>query len=254
MCLGILGLNALHSQSPCLDHTYYKRAAVQFIDEKRSSRASQSIALKSVFAVGHLALSYLSGRLMAKPLGVRLNIPIVLTLSVLPDIDLLMPMLRHGGATHSIVLYSVIALPLVLFWGRQVFPYLIAIVSHPLLGDFLTRTSGMSGVQLLFPLSSRWFSMGSTAWLTVYAFVEIGLLATMLITLTVTNDMKTLTMRHHYNLLLLIPIVTAFLPIFTEFPIPVPEILIAPHIVALLLLSISVVTDCRYFLAMRLHR
>jgi hypothetical protein len=206
-----------------------------------------------MFAVGHLALGYIGGKLMAKPLGVKLNIPLVLTLSVLPDIDLLVPVLQHGGVTHSIVLYSVIAFPMVLIWGRQVFPYLIAIVSHPLLGDFLTRTGRMSGVQLLFPLTSRWFAAGSVAWQAVYIYAEIGLFAAFLVTLTVTRDMKTLAMHHHYNLLLLIPILTAFLPIFVKFPMPVPEELIVPHIVALLLLSISVFADFRHFLGMRLH-
>jgi hypothetical protein len=209
---------------------------------------------ETVFVVGHLALSYLSGKLTVKPLRVNLSIPLVLTLSVLPDIDLLIPVLRHGGLAHSIVLYSVVAFPMFLIWGRQVIPYLTAIVSHPLVGDFLTRTSGMSGVQLLFPLTSEWFLAGSRAWLTVYAYVEIGLFAAFLITLTVTRDLKTLAMHHHYNLLLLIPIVTAFLPIFMEFPLPVPEVLIVPHIVALLLLSISVFADFRHFLGMPLHR
>lgn len=207
-----------------------------------------------MFAVGHLALSYISGKLMAKPLGVKLNIPLVLTLSVLPDIDLLIPVLQHGGPTHSIVLYSVIAFPMVLVWGRQVIPYLLAIVSHPLLGDFLTRTGGMSGVQLLFPVTSKWFSAGSATWLTLYAYAEIGLFAAFLVTLTVTRDMKTLAMHHPTNLLLLIPIVTAFVPIFLQFPMPVPEALIVPHIIALLLLSISVIADFRHFLGTRLHR
>jgi hypothetical protein len=210
--------------------------------------------VKSVFAVGHLALSYISGKLMAKPLGVNLNIPLVLMLSVLPDIDILIPVLQHGGPTHSVVLYSVIAFPLVLIWGRQVFPYLIAIVSHPLLGDFLTRTSRMSGVQLLFPLTSKWFSAGSIAWQAFYTYAEIGLLAAFLIALAVTKDMKTLTTHHPANLLLLVPIVTAFLPIFIQFPMPVPEELIVPHIIALLLLLVSVIADFRHFLGMRLHR
>lgn len=209
--------------------------------------------MKSVFAVGHLALGYIGGKLMAKPLGVKLNIPLVLTLSVLPDIDLLIPMLQHGGPAHSIVLYSVIAFPMVLIWGRQIFPYFIAIVSHPLLGDFLTRTSRMSGVQLFFPVTSEWFSAGSAAWLAVYAYAEIGLLAAFLVTLTMTRDMKTLATHHSTNLLLLIPILTAFLPIFLRFPMPVPKELIVPHIIALLLLSVSVIADFRHFLGMRLH-
>ena len=72
-----------------------------------------------MFAVGHMALSYIVGKLSAKPLGVNLNIPLVLTLSVLPDIDLLIPMLEHGGPAHSIVLYSIIALPMILIWRRK---------------------------------------------------------------------------------------------------------------------------------------
>ena len=130
---------------------------------------------------------------------------------------------------------------------------MIAIVSHPLLGDYLTRTSRMSGVQILYPLTSKWFSTGSTTWQAIYTYTEIALLATFLIIATVTKDIKTLTRHHPSNLLLLIPISTAFLPVFTQFPIPVPTELIIPHIIVMLLLSLSIIADLRHFLGMCLH-
>jgi hypothetical protein len=194
-----------------------------------------------------MALSYITGKLSAKPLNVSLNIPLVLTLSVLPDIDLLIPTLQHGGPAHSIVLYFMMALPMILLWRKKTIPYLIAIVSHPLLGDYLTRSSRMSGVQLFYPLSLKWFSAGSISWQVTYTYAEIALLAAFLLMLVATKDMRLLMTRHRLNMLLLVPISTAFLPVFIQFPIPVPAELIVPHIILMAVLMLSILVDIRHF-------
>ena len=39
-----------------------------------------------MFAVGHMAFGYLSSKASSSPLKTKLNIPLVLTLSILPDV------------------------------------------------------------------------------------------------------------------------------------------------------------------------
>lgn len=200
------------------------------------------------FAVGHLALGYLTGKASSKPLKVNVNIPLILTLSILPDIDLLIPMLQHGGPTHSIILYLVIAFPAILLWKKQTIPYLIATASHPLIGDYLTRPTRGQGIQLLCPLTSNWFSAGSQALTLTYVYAELALFPIFLILILATRDIKTLTKPHPSNMLLAVPISTALLPVFTKFPISIPPELIIPHLVLILILTLPILIDIRHLL------
>lgn len=197
-----------------------------------------------MFAVGHLALGYLTGKGSAKFLNVNINIPLALTLSILPDIDLLLtPILTHGGPTHSIILYLAIAFPTIFVWKKQAIPYLIAIVSHPLLGDYLTRPSRAQGVQLFFPLTSSWFSAGSETAFLAYVYFELALFSAFLVLMLTTRDITTLIKHHPSNMLLAIPVSTALLPVFLQFPIPVPPELIIPHIILIVLLTFPILID-----------
>jgi hypothetical protein len=56
--------------------------------------------------------------------------------------------------------------------------------------------------------------------------------------LLATKEIKTFVQPHLSNLLLAIPILTAFLPVFARFPIPVPRALIIPHLILLVLLAV----------------
>lgn len=197
-----------------------------------------------MYAVGHLALGFLTGKASAKLLNVNLNIPLVLTLSILPDIDLITPMLQHGGPTHSIILYLAIASPAILLWKKQTVPYLVALASHPLLGDYLTRPGKAQGVQLLFPLTSGWFSAGSEVAGLTYVYLELALFTAFLMLMT--KDVALLIKHHPTNLLLSIPISTALLPVFMQFPIPVPPELIIPHLILIILLALPILTDIEH--------
>jgi len=200
-----------------------------------------------MFAVGHLALGYLTGKASAKLLNVNINIPLALTLSILPDIDLLLtPMLQHGGPTHSLIFYLAIAFPSILVWKKQAIPYLAALISHPLLGDYPTRQSRTEGVQLFFPLSSSWFSGGSEAASLTYVYVEFALFIAFLMLMLTTRDITTLIKHHPSNLLLAIPISTALLPVFLQFPITVPLELIIPHLILLFLLALPILMDIKH--------
>ncbi len=200
-----------------------------------------------MLAVGHLALGYLTGKASAKFLNVNINIPLILTLSILPDIDFLIPMLQHSGPTHSIILILAIAFPAILVWKKQTIPYLVALASHPLLGDYLTYQRKAPGAQLFFPLTSSWFAAGSEAARLTYVYLELALFAAFLMLMVTTRDITTLIKHHPSNFLLAIPISTAFLPVFMQFLgfIPVPPELIVPHIILILLLALPILIDMR---------
>ena len=157
-------------------------------------------------------------------------------------------MLQHSGPTHSIILILAIAFPAILVWKEQTIPYLAALISHPLLGDYLTYPMRAPGVQLFFPLTSSWFSAGFEAARLTYVYFELALFATFLMLLLATRDITTLIKHHRSNLLLAIPIPTVLLPVFMQFPIPVPPELIIPHLIYMALFTLSILMDWKAIL------
>lgn len=87
--------------------------------------------------------------------------------SVLPDFDILLPFLVHRGPTHSVILMTVLFVPLYMFYRKGI-PYFIALLSHSLIGDLPT---GYNGVQLLWPVSSEWIS--APVWLKIHGAEQI---------------------------------------------------------------------------------
>jgi hypothetical protein len=158
-------------------------------------------------------------------------------------------LLEHRGLTHSVILFLAIVFPSILVWKKQAIPYLVAFASHPFLGDYLTATSAADGLQLFFPLSSSWFSGGSETLLITYAYLELALFIVFLTLMLTTRDIITLIKPHSSNLLLAIPISTALLPVFLQFPIPVPTILVIPHLILLILLALPILTDIKQFMS-----
>ena len=66
-----------------------------------------------MLAVGHMALAYLLGKPTAKFLKVSANVPILMVLSILPDIDILFEgYVMHRGPTHSVVVAALAFIPL----------------------------------------------------------------------------------------------------------------------------------------------
>jgi membrane-bound metal-dependent hydrolase YbcI (DUF457 family) len=105
-----------------------------------------------LFAIGHFAIGYLTGKASARELKVQLNMPLLLTASVIPDIDLILGFLQHRGPTHSLITIIVLTVPLLLLYRKTAIPYSIALASHSLIGDFFT-----GGSQLFWPLSTEWY-------------------------------------------------------------------------------------------------
>ena len=190
-----------------------------------------------MFAVGHIALGYLIGKAVSKATHQNLDIPLILTLSLLPDIDFIIPGLQHRGPTHSIILALLIFAPFLITSSSKTFPYLATFTSHTLIGDYLTD----GGVQLLWPLSSRWMRFSSTIRIgsAFETNLEILLFTITLGTIILTKDYVPLFQANKTNFLLLIPISTIVLPMTLRYPLPIPTTLITPHIITLTILIIS---------------
>jgi membrane-bound metal-dependent hydrolase YbcI (DUF457 family) len=99
-----------------------------------------------LFAIGHFAIGYLAGKASARILKVQLNMPLMFTASVIPDIDLLPRFLHHRGPTHSLITIIALTVPFLMLYRKTAVPYSVALASHSLIGDFFT-----GGTQLFWP-------------------------------------------------------------------------------------------------------
>jgi len=155
-----------------------------------------------VFAIGHFALGYLIGRGAAKFAQVKVNLPLLLLASVLPDIDLLLRFLMHRGPTHSLITLTILMIPFLAIYRKQAIPYFAALLSHVFIGDFFT-----GGIELFWPLSQGWFG---TLTLEVNSISNSILeLALFLLTIPIMfklGDLKTLLKPHNRNWALIIPL------------------------------------------------
>ena len=112
-----------------------------------------------MFAVGHMAIAYLLGKGSSKVLRAKFNIPLLLVLSILPDVDIIYDFFTgsdlHRGPTHSIVVSLIAFIPLFIIYRKQAIPYFLALISHPLIGDFFIG----GRVQLLWPFSTTQYGL-----------------------------------------------------------------------------------------------
>jgi membrane-bound metal-dependent hydrolase YbcI (DUF457 family) len=102
------------------------------------------------FAEGHIALGYILARFSSSLLKVRINIPLVLALTVIPDVDILFePSLAHRGPMHSIIILIAVFIPFLIAYRKVAIPYFLAVAQHAMIGDYL----GGGQLQLFWPLA-----------------------------------------------------------------------------------------------------
>lgn len=190
-----------------------------------------------MFAVGHIALGYLAGKLVSRVLRVDLNIPAVFTLSLLPDVDLLVPWIQHRGPTHSLLFMLVAAVALAAYSPRESPVYIAALSSHSLVGDMVSD----GGVQLLWPFSGEWiriaYPVAMVSRLEVY--VETGLFASMMLVMLLGGDLGRLLRLGSSGRLLFIPLATILLPAMFRYPLTVPRALVPQHLALLGIVGLS---------------
>ena len=199
-----------------------------------------------MFAVGHLALGYLTGKATSKPLRVDINIPLLFFASILPDVDLLIPSL-HRGPTHSLVVYALFFIPFFILFGKKTIIYFVALSQHALLGDFLA-TGGMQGVQLLWPLTSKWYTTPFYITTLTNVYLEWTFFLLSMALMLKMRDLQKLFEPHPLNLMLTIPIITIILPVFLGIPLHTPIGLFIPHLAYLGLLALSILIDFKAIL------
>jgi len=188
------------------------------------------------FAVGHMALGYLSSKTSSKLLKTNLNIPLALTLSIIPDADILLqriPFIQHRGATHSIISARIVFVPFFIICQKQAAPYFIALVQHGLVGDYIAG----GRVQLFWPVTNMYFGTSlDIRSLTNQTLEWTMFLAAILLTLKM-KDYEAFFKPQASNLILIIPTLTVLLPTLLITPMIVPALLIPPHIFYLIMFA-----------------
>lgn len=164
---------------------------------------------------------------------------------MLPDVDILAEHVRglhellpHRGPLHSVFLMLIVFIPIFAVYRKRGLPYFIALVSHPLIGDYLTG----GNLQLFWPLTSQTFGTASSIFSAENVTLELMLFVSSIALLVVTRDLLVLLRPRLSNLILAVPTFTVLFPIFLSYPLQVPGLLVLPHLVymALFLASISI--------------
>ena len=185
-----------------------------------------------MLAVGHISVAYLITRWFNGRFG-AVSIPLIFTLSVLPDVDLFIPGLTHMGPTHSVIVAVLIFVPFIFVYGKVMIPYFMAYTSHIVLGDFITN----AGIWLLWPLTERRYAL-ALPFACRYEFsanLELLLFGFFILVYLITKDYHILS-KDKYKLFLVSPLMALLVPLLFKFPVPVPLRLIPVHLILIVVL------------------
>jgi membrane-bound metal-dependent hydrolase YbcI (DUF457 family) len=198
----------------------------------------------STFAIGHFALGYITGKASSKLAKVKVNLPLLLATSVLPDIDLLLRFLMHRGPTHSLLTITVLMIPFFIIYRKQAIPYCAALLSHILIGDFFT-----GGIQLFWPLSQGWLgALNIDVSSLPNVIAELALFFITLPIMYKLGDLQTLLKPHNKNWALIIPLGAVLGPLLAvgrgreSF---LPSLLVVPSLFYIGLFAYSIFIELR---------
>jgi membrane-bound metal-dependent hydrolase YbcI (DUF457 family) len=192
-----------------------------------------------LFAIGHFAIGYLTGKASARKLKVQLNMPLLLTASVIPDIDLLPRFLLHRGPTHSLITIIALTVPFLILNRKTAIPYSIALATHSLIGDFFT-----GGTQLFWPLSTEWYgALNIDVHSLTNALLELVLFFVSIAVMFKTGDLRKIA-KDKYKIGLLLPFGAVLGPMLaagrvSEYALPL--LLVIPSLFYLAIFAYSMV-------------
>jgi len=189
-----------------------------------------------MFAVGHLALGYLLAKVFQRFLKTDVNLPLVFFLSLIPDVDLLIPAILHRGISHSIIVLTLLFIPFFLYFKKSSLPYFVAVAQHALVGDLLTN----EGVQVLWPLTSAWFGLGFEMRGSENISVECISFLLAIAVLVWTSDLGRLFKPSKSSLLLAFPASVILLSAVLGKAGGVPVELLLPHLVFLAVFVLAI--------------
>ena len=188
-----------------------------------------SLPVSLMLAVGHISVAYLLTRGLKRSKLQSMNIPMVWAFSLLPDLDLLIPGVKHMGPTHSLLFAIAVLTFLILYKGREATPYFLAFASHTFLGDLITNRA----VQFLWPLTQRTYQvpLPFSRNPPFSANVELTLFGLFILVYIITKDYTSGPHTNTTKLVTLIPLSALLMPLVFSFPNPVPLRLIPPHLI-----------------------
>jgi membrane-bound metal-dependent hydrolase YbcI (DUF457 family) len=189
-----------------------------------------------------MAFGYLSSKTSSSLFKTKLNIPLVLVLSVLPDADLIfegVPFIQHRGATHSIISALIIFVPFFILYRKQAIPYFIALVQHGLVGDYIAG----GRVQLLWPFTQMYFGTSLDIRSVPNQAIEWTMFLVATILLVKMGDYKQFFKRQASNLILIVPTLTVLLPTLLSTPMEVPAMLIPAHVFYLIVFTVAILIE-----------
>jgi membrane-bound metal-dependent hydrolase YbcI (DUF457 family) len=189
-----------------------------------------------------MAFGYFSSRTSSSLLKTKLNIPLVLMLSVLPDADLLLrgvPFIQHRGATHSILSALIVFAPFFIIYRKQAVPYFVALVQHGLVGDYIAG----GRVQLFWPVTQMYFGTSLDIRSVPNQAIEWTMFLGATILLLKMRDYKEFFKPQASNLILIVPTLTVLLPTLLSTPIEVPAMLIPPHVFYLITFTAAIIVE-----------
>ena len=202
-----------------------------------------------MYAVGHFALGYLAGKGSSKVLKAKINMPLLLVASVLPDMDLILQRLNpelfmHRGPTHSIITMTLIMIPFFLIFRKQAIPYYVALLSHALIGDFFT-----GGIELFWPVSHGWFgALNIDVNSLANGLTELALFAVTIIIMFKAKDLQKLLKPKNHNLVLIIAFGAVLGPLLSAgrgFESSLPVLLVVPSLFWVALFGYSMLIELR---------
>lgn len=118
-----------------------------------------------------MALGYFAAFVVSRYSRAGFSVPLVWLVANIPDFDVFLgAFIVHRGLLHSVLLASAVFVP-IFFCGRQGLPYFVALLSHSLIGDYLTGPT-----QLFWPLGGWYGAPSGLVLVGVYQAVAEGLL------------------------------------------------------------------------------
>ena len=168
----------------------------------------------------------------------KLFIPAVLTLGVIPDVDLLLQGFGvvHHTFTHSLFFWLVVFAPFFVVFGRRLIPYYVAVGQHFVFGDFF-----VGKVMLFWPFSPSYFGFHITMPSILDVALEIAGLLLAAAIFYFSGDLKRLFSLDAQNSFMLVPFVallTSMLFYAVDWPlIPLIGYIVSSHLFTTLVLA-----------------
>ena len=196
-----------------------------------------------MFAIGHFGLGYLLGKATSKITRTPLNLALLFAVSILPDLDMLFPnFLNHRGPTHSLFFAVLVVLPFFIKYRKEAFPYLVALLSHSIIGDIYSTNQG---VHLFWPFSNNWvwiFNLPNVSALSIG--FELVLFAISTLIMILNGDLKRILTYNKFKLYWLLPLGAVLGPLLIGQIISdyyLPFLLVFPSLFYLVIFSVAII-------------